>query len=63
MTINAEMVGALKGARGPVVGFTGTAMMKRSDFGFTALIPAISDEIDFVIDTEFDKSRRLKGSR
>jgi polyisoprenoid-binding protein YceI len=57
MTINAEMVGAGKSMRGsPVVGFTGAARMKRSDFGFTANIPIISDDIELMIDTEFDKA-------
>lgn len=56
MVINAEMVGAGKSMRGsPVVGFTGTARMKRSDYGFTANIPIVGDEISFQIDTEFDK--------
>ena len=56
MTISAEMVGAGKTPRASVVGFTGTARIKRSDFGFTTLIPIIADEISFVIDTEFDKA-------
>ena len=57
MTIKAEMVGAGNSMRGtPVVGFTGIARMKRSDFGFTAMIPIIGDDIDLVIDTEFDKA-------
>ena len=56
MAINAELVGAGKGMRGaPIVGFTGTAKFKRSDFGFSSLIPIISDEIILVLDAEFDK--------
>jgi polyisoprenoid-binding protein YceI len=57
LTISAEMVGVGRTMGGkPAVGFTGKARIKRSDFGFTTLIPVISDEIELQIDTEFDKA-------
>jgi polyisoprenoid-binding protein YceI len=55
MVIEAELVGAGKGMRAPVVGFTGTAHIKRTDYGFSAGLPAIADQVNFLIDTEFDK--------
>jgi polyisoprenoid-binding protein YceI len=56
MTINGDLVGVGKDMRGnAVMGFSGTARMKRSDWGFTALIPAIGDNIELLLDTEFDK--------
>jgi polyisoprenoid-binding protein YceI len=52
--IDATLVGAGKNGRGvPVIGFTGTMKIKRSDFGFTALAGAISNDIDLTIDGEF----------
>jgi polyisoprenoid-binding protein YceI len=57
MTIEAELVGAGKSMRGvPTVGFTGVAKMKRSDYGFSFLVPLIGDDIELVIDTEFNKT-------
>ena len=37
------------------VGFTGKARFKRSDFGFTTLYPIIADEVELMIDTEFNQ--------
>ncbi len=54
ITIKAEMVGAGRGMRGTVIGFTGIAHFKRSDFGFSAMIPIIADDVELLIDTEFD---------
>jgi polyisoprenoid-binding protein YceI len=57
MQIDAQLVGVGKSMRGAsVIGFTGVAKMKRSDYGFTTYIPVIADEVSFVIDTEFDKA-------
>ena len=44
------------GRGGPVIGFSGTMRFKRSDFGFTALLGVASDEIEMVLDAEFDKT-------
>jgi len=55
-TIDAELVGTGKGRNGPVIGFSGTMRFKRSDFGFTALIGVASDEIEMMLDAEFDKT-------
>jgi polyisoprenoid-binding protein YceI len=57
-TFEIEMVGTSKNPRGnQVIGFTGHTRFKRSDFGFTAGVPAISDEIILNVDGEFDQQR------
>jgi polyisoprenoid-binding protein YceI len=49
-----ELVGSGKSMGGkPVVGFTGTARFKRSDFGFTTMVGPIGDEVELLIDIEF----------
>jgi polyisoprenoid-binding protein YceI len=56
VVIDAELVGAGNNMRGvATVGFSGKARFKRSDFGFTALFPIIGDEVELLIDTEFNK--------
>ena len=51
---NVELVGSGKSMGGKaVVGFTGTAKFKRSDFGFTAMVGPIGDEVELLIDIEF----------
>ena len=40
------------GAR-DLIGFSATATFNRSDFGMTALLPAIGDEIEVIIEAEF----------
>lgn len=37
----------------PTLGFTAKGSLKRSDFGMTQFLPAIGDQVDIVIDTEF----------
>lgn len=55
VVIHAELVGTGKNPRGvQVIGFTGQAHIKRSDFGFGAGVPAIGDDVDLVLDGEFD---------
>ena len=61
VTFEVELVGAgLEAAGGgkPVdtVGFSAKGKIKRSDFGFTALVGPIGDEVDLTIDTEFHKA-------
>ena len=55
VVIDAQLVGAGRNGRGvPIVGFTGTMKFKRGDFGFTAGAGGISNDIELVIDAEFD---------
>ena len=35
-----------------VAGFSGTATIKRSDFGMTAYVPAVSDEVAITLEVE-----------
>jgi polyisoprenoid-binding protein YceI len=56
VTIDAVMVGNGMGRSGPVMGFSGTMRFKRSDFGFSTLLGVASDEIEVVLDAEFDKT-------
>jgi polyisoprenoid-binding protein YceI len=39
----------------PALGFSATATLNRSDWGFTTLIPLVSDKVDIIIEAEFDK--------
>ena len=56
ITIDARMVGAGKGGRGAtVIGFSGTTRFKRSDYGFTANVGPIGDEVELILDIEFNK--------
>jgi polyisoprenoid-binding protein YceI len=56
VTIDGELVGAGKNMRGvSTIGFSGRAKFKRSDFGFTAMGGAIGDEVELMIDTEFNQ--------
>lgn len=43
------------------IGFSGTATVKRSDFGVDFLAPAVSDEVDIVIETEWKMSAGSEG--
>jgi len=36
------------------IGFSATTTIKRSDFGQTTLAPNIGDEVEIIIETEFD---------
>ena len=45
VTAHMELVGSGQARGKPVVGFTGTAKFKRSDFGFTALMGPIGDDV------------------
>lgn len=40
------------------VGFSGTAVIKRSDFGMTTLIPALSDEVELKIEAEASQAKQ-----
>jgi len=39
----------------PAVGFSATTTIKRSDWGFTTFVPAIGDDVQIFIETEFTK--------
>ena len=55
LTLDTELVGAGKNMRGAgIVGFHAMGHFKRSDYGFSAMAPAIGDDITLVIDTELD---------
>lgn len=40
----------------PIMGFSATGSLKRSDFGFTTFVPAIGDEVTVIIEAEFPKA-------
>lgn len=57
VTIDAALVGVGKSMKGAdAIGFTGTMRIKRSDFGFTAMSAIIADDVDILLDVEFDKA-------
>jgi polyisoprenoid-binding protein YceI len=39
----------------PVLGFSATAKIKRSDFGLSAYVPAVGDEVSLTIEAEFQQ--------
>lgn len=39
----------------PALGFSATGSLKRSDFGVSAFVPAVADEVQITIDAEFGK--------
>ena len=40
----------------PMLGFSGTGSIKRSDFGMTNLIPVVGDVVEIVVDVEFKRA-------
>jgi polyisoprenoid-binding protein YceI len=53
-TFNAEFFGGGRSAQGvPLVGFTGSGTFKRSEFGYTAGLPSIGDDVELIVDLEF----------
>ena len=40
-----------------IMGFSATGKIKRSDFGFTHLVPMVSDEVDLAIEVEFNPKK------
>lgn len=62
IVVDARIVGAGKGARGStVVGFSGTTRFKRSDYGFTSRLGPIGDEVELLLDIEFNKPAPAAG--
>jgi polyisoprenoid-binding protein YceI len=54
--LNAELVGVGKTMKGTAaIGFTGVLRFKRSDFGFTTMQGPIGDDVELLIDVEFDQ--------
>ena len=54
VTIATTLVGAgVSGGGAPKVGFTGVMKFKRSDFGSSFALDAVSDDIELVLDAEF----------
>lgn len=39
----------------PVMGFSATASIKRSDWGLAAFVPKVADKVDLIIEAEFEK--------
>jgi polyisoprenoid-binding protein YceI len=58
VTMEVRFFGAGKGMRGmgDQVGFEGRARLKRSDYGVTAAIPFVSDEVTVIITAAFEKT-------
>ena len=62
VVIDAQLVGAGKNGGGkPIVGFTGTMKIKRADFGFTALMGPIANDVELVLDAEFGGAAPAAG--
>jgi polyisoprenoid-binding protein YceI len=56
ITVQAQLVGIGQNMRGgTTMGFEGTTKFKRSDFGFTVMLPDIGDEADLILDFSFDR--------
>jgi polyisoprenoid-binding protein YceI len=55
VTLDAALTGAGQGPNGPTVGFTATAVVRRSDFGAGPVIDVVGDEMKVEIDLEFIK--------
>ncbi len=58
VTLNVTFVGGGTGMMGDTrAGFSATAVLHRSDFGMTAFLPGVGDEVDLQIDSEFAKAK------
>jgi polyisoprenoid-binding protein YceI len=56
ITVKAELVGAGPNPRGvPTIGFEGTARFNRFDFGLAALPNNIGDQVELILDLEFNR--------
>lgn len=62
MTIEAEMMGAGKNARGQsVIGFSGTMKLRQADFNFRFMAPGPRQTIDVLVDGEFQTPPAAAG--
>jgi polyisoprenoid-binding protein YceI len=56
LVIAAELVGAGSNMRGvSSIGFKGSAKFNRTDFGMRTMTPVVGDEVELVIDTQFNR--------
>ena len=55
LTLEASFVGAGPSRGKQAVGFTATGTLKRSDYGITAVLPLVSDEVEIDIAAAFEK--------
>ena len=55
LTLEASFVGAGSSRGKRTVGFTATGTLKRSDYGITAVLPLVSDEVKIDIAAAFEK--------
>lgn len=51
VTLNAAIMHPF--AKKPAMGFSGTAKIKRSDFGMTHLVPNVGDDVTLLVEVEF----------
>ncbi len=59
VTLNVTFVGATLAhpmARKPAMGFSASGTIKRSDFGVSKAVPFVSDDVQIMIETEFQKA-------
>ena len=58
MTLDTTLIGAGKRPMDgmQVIGFSATGTFRRSDFGFTNLVPMVGDDVTLEIEAEFDKA-------
>jgi polyisoprenoid-binding protein YceI len=58
VTLDVEYNGYAKTPFGSqIMGFSATGKIKRSDFGFTHLVPMVSDDVDLLIEAEFNPKK------
>jgi len=56
LVLDTELVGAGQGLSGPTLGFHAQGKFHRLDFGVGPVSPVIGDEIEVIIDLEFNKT-------
>jgi polyisoprenoid-binding protein YceI len=56
IVIDAKLMGSSAGRNGPVIGFSGSTHFSRSDFGFSSMAGPIGDQVELLLDVEFDKT-------
>lgn len=59
VTLDAKFIGGMAShpfTKAPAMGFSATATLKRSDFGFSTYVPMIGDEVTIQVEAEFFKA-------
>jgi polyisoprenoid-binding protein YceI len=56
VTLTVDLVGAGRALQGPALGFHGRGLIKRSDFKVGPASPVIGDEIEILLDVQFNKA-------